>query len=64
LSLDGGDPEVHGLAHEALTVDASAEVDLDTGPGPRYGPRTPVRASRLVPARPEAPGRASPPRRR
>lgn len=30
LSLDGGDPEVHGLAHEALTVDASAEVDLDT----------------------------------
>ncbi|MGW2019102.1 hypothetical protein [Streptomyces sp. NPDC001927] len=30
LSLDGGDPEVHGLAHEALTVRAGAEVDLDT----------------------------------
>ncbi|MER6998288.1 hypothetical protein [Streptomyces sp. NPDC000410] len=30
LSLDGGDPELHGLAHEALTVGATAEVDLDT----------------------------------
>ncbi|MFD3946434.1 hypothetical protein [Streptomyces sp. NPDC058579] len=30
LSLDGGDPEVHGLAHETLTVRAGAEVDLDT----------------------------------
>ncbi|WP_327684574.1 hypothetical protein [Streptomyces sp. NBC_00467] len=31
LALDGGDPEVHGLAHEALTVTAAAdEVDLDT----------------------------------
>ncbi|MEU9704513.1 hypothetical protein [Streptomyces sp. NPDC047981] len=30
LSLDGGDPEVHGLAHETLTVGADAEVDLDT----------------------------------
>jgi hypothetical protein len=30
LSLDAGDPEVHGLAHEALTVTADAEVDLDT----------------------------------
>ncbi|MFJ8665659.1 hypothetical protein [Streptomyces sp. NPDC093600] len=30
LSLDDGDPEVHGLAHEALTVDGAAEVDLDT----------------------------------
>ncbi|MFD7320953.1 hypothetical protein ACFV9D_07640 [Streptomyces sp. NPDC059875] len=30
LSLDDGDPEVHGLAHEALTVTADAEVDLDT----------------------------------
>ncbi|GAA4922066.1 hypothetical protein ACFPM3_02135 [Streptomyces coeruleoprunus] len=32
LSLDGGDPEVHGLAHEALTVapDRAEGVDLDT----------------------------------
>lgn len=30
LSLDDGDAEVHGLAHEALTVTAAAEVDLDT----------------------------------
>ncbi|UUN26566.1 hypothetical protein [Streptomyces sp. FIT100] len=30
LSLDGGDAEVRGLAHEALTVDGAAEVDLDT----------------------------------
>ncbi|MEJ8656839.1 MULTISPECIES: hypothetical protein [Streptomyces] len=30
LSLDAGDPEVLGLAHEALTVSGSAEVDLDT----------------------------------
>ncbi|MCX4822671.1 hypothetical protein OG883_22780 [Streptomyces sp. NBC_01142] len=30
LSLDGGDPEVHGLAHEALTVAGAAEVDIDT----------------------------------
>jgi hypothetical protein len=30
LSLDGGDPEVHGLTHEALIVAGSAEVDIDT----------------------------------
>ncbi|WP_329121224.1 hypothetical protein [Streptomyces sp. NBC_01353] len=30
LSLDAGDPEVHGLAHESLTVATDAEVDLDT----------------------------------
>ncbi|MBT2393975.1 hypothetical protein [Streptomyces sp. ISL-1] len=31
LALDGGDPEVHGLAHEALTVAERAdEVDIDT----------------------------------
>ncbi|MFE5487895.1 hypothetical protein [Streptomyces sp. NPDC056527] len=30
LSLDAGDPEVHGLAHETLTVAADGEVDLDT----------------------------------
>ncbi|MEU0369204.1 hypothetical protein ABZ070_02895 [Streptomyces sp. NPDC006283] len=36
LSLDGGDPEVHGLAHEALTVpgpdraEGASEIDLDT----------------------------------
>ncbi|MFC5800238.1 hypothetical protein [Streptomyces formicae] len=30
LSLDEGDAEVRGLAHEALTVDGAAEVDLDT----------------------------------
>ncbi|MET9374964.1 hypothetical protein ACFYV5_32885 [Streptomyces sp. NPDC003035] len=30
LSVDDGDPEVHGLAHETLTVTADAEVDLDT----------------------------------
>jgi hypothetical protein len=36
LALDGGDPEVHGLAHEALTVpgpdhaDGAAEIDIDT----------------------------------
>ncbi|MEU5716694.1 hypothetical protein AB0G71_13030 [Streptomyces sp. NPDC020403] len=30
LSLDGGDPEVRGLAHEALTVTGRDEVDLDT----------------------------------
>ncbi|HWU07281.1 MAG TPA: hypothetical protein VN520_13020 [Streptomyces sp.] len=29
LTLDGGDPEVRGLAHEALTV-SDDEVDLDT----------------------------------
>ncbi|MER7110611.1 hypothetical protein [Streptomyces sp. NPDC000229] len=29
LSLDGGDREVHGLAHEALTVTAEDDVDLD-----------------------------------
>ncbi len=31
LSLDGGDPEVHGLAHEALSVPAGRDegVDLD-----------------------------------
>ncbi|MFJ9826443.1 hypothetical protein ACIRSU_19030 [Streptomyces sp. NPDC101160] len=30
LSLDSGDPELGGLAHETLTVAADAEVDLDT----------------------------------
>ncbi|MER8089159.1 hypothetical protein ACFVZR_25320 [Streptomyces sp. NPDC058316] len=30
LSLDGGDPEVRGLAHEALAVTATDDVDLDT----------------------------------
>ncbi|MGO4636736.1 hypothetical protein AB4225_38460 [Streptomyces sp. 2RAF24] len=30
LSLDGGDPELLGLAHESLAVAADAEVDLDT----------------------------------
>ncbi|MFE4593498.1 hypothetical protein [Streptomyces laurentii] len=30
LSLDRGDPEVGGLAHETLTVTADAGVDLDT----------------------------------
>ncbi|MGW0781507.1 hypothetical protein [Streptomyces sp. NPDC002913] len=30
LSLDGGDPEVRGLAHEALTVTGDDDVDLDT----------------------------------
>lgn len=30
LALDGGHPEVHGLAHEALTVTDGDEVDLDT----------------------------------
>lgn len=31
LALDGGDAEVHGLAHEALTVsDRVDEVDIDT----------------------------------
>lgn len=29
LSLDGGDREVHGLAHEALTVTDEDDVDLD-----------------------------------
>ncbi|MFJ9677217.1 hypothetical protein ACIRP2_04065 [Streptomyces sp. NPDC101194] len=30
LSLDGGDPEVRGLAHETLAVTATDDVDLDT----------------------------------
>ncbi|MFF0481860.1 hypothetical protein [Streptomyces sp. NPDC004435] len=30
LSLDGGDAEVRGLAHEALAVEEAAGVDLDT----------------------------------
>ncbi|GGY79260.1 hypothetical protein [Streptomyces omiyaensis] len=30
LSLDGGDAEVHGLAHEALAVAEGTGVDLDT----------------------------------
>ncbi|MGV9693996.1 hypothetical protein ACWDUX_33415 [Streptomyces sp. NPDC003444] len=30
LTLDGGDPEVRGLAHEALAVTEEAGVDLDT----------------------------------
>ncbi|MET9509027.1 hypothetical protein ABZX62_11215 [Streptomyces flavidovirens] len=30
LSLDGGDREIRGLAHEALSVPVEGEVDLDT----------------------------------
>ncbi|WP_432059170.1 hypothetical protein [Streptomyces sp. S1] len=30
LTLDGGDPEVRGLAHEALAVTEGSGVDLDT----------------------------------
>ncbi|GGY85591.1 hypothetical protein [Streptomyces nitrosporeus] len=30
LALDGGDPEIQALAHEALTVTDADEVDLDT----------------------------------
>ncbi|WP_328909855.1 hypothetical protein OG230_10260 [Streptomyces sp. NBC_00234] len=30
LALDGGDPEVRGLAHEALSVTGEDDVDLDT----------------------------------
>ncbi|WP_240135904.1 hypothetical protein [Streptomyces sp. MUM 178J] len=30
LTLDGGDPEVRGLAHESLTANQSSAVDLDT----------------------------------
>ncbi|MFE9831070.1 hypothetical protein ACFYPK_20790 [Streptomyces halstedii] len=30
LALEGGDPELRSLAHEALTVTAEDEVDLDT----------------------------------
>ncbi|MBT2399535.1 hypothetical protein [Streptomyces sp. ISL-100] len=30
LSLDGGDREIRGLAHEALSVPGSGDVDLDT----------------------------------
>jgi hypothetical protein len=30
LSLDGGDPEVRGLAHETLAVTAADDIDLDT----------------------------------
>ncbi|MGW0564367.1 hypothetical protein ACWDZ4_28125 [Streptomyces sp. NPDC003016] len=30
LSLDGGDREIRGLAHEALSVPAGGDVDLDT----------------------------------
>ncbi|MGW8887088.1 hypothetical protein [Streptomyces sp. NPDC055749] len=30
LALDGGDPEVLGLAHEALSVTGADDVDLDT----------------------------------
>ncbi|MEU9947972.1 hypothetical protein [Streptomyces sp. NPDC047939] len=30
LSLDNGDPEVRGLAHEALSVTGGDDVDLDT----------------------------------
>ncbi|MEV4949841.1 hypothetical protein [Streptomyces sp. NPDC053755] len=29
MALDRGDPEVRGLAHEELTVDPAADVDLD-----------------------------------
>ncbi|MEV6393800.1 hypothetical protein AB0M39_03295 [Streptomyces sp. NPDC051907] len=61
LSLDGGDREVHGLAHETLTVADEAEVDLDTVqhlvsaatgenslPGPRGRKRLRDRLSRLA----------------
>ncbi|MEU3652796.1 hypothetical protein AB0E67_08070 [Streptomyces sp. NPDC032161] len=61
LSLDGGDPEVRGLAHEALAVTGSDDVDLDTvqhlvsaaagengGPVPRGGRRFRDRLSRLA----------------
>ncbi|MFD3655372.1 hypothetical protein [Streptomyces sp. NPDC058620] len=30
LALDGGDPEVRGLAHESLSVTGEDDVDLDT----------------------------------
>ncbi|MFE7617451.1 hypothetical protein [Streptomyces sp. NPDC057496] len=30
LSLDGGDPEVRGLAHETLAVTGADDIDLDT----------------------------------
>ncbi|WP_149182049.1 hypothetical protein [Streptomyces sp. TRM49041] len=63
LSLDGGDPEVHGLAHEALTVapERAEGVGLDTVqhlvsaaagenslPGPRGRTRFRDRLSRLA----------------
>ncbi|MEU3218589.1 hypothetical protein [Streptomyces sp. NPDC006971] len=61
LSLDGGDPEVRGLAHEALAVTGSDDVDLDTvqhlvsaaagengDPVPRGGRRFRDRLSRLA----------------
>ncbi|MEU9758604.1 hypothetical protein [Streptomyces sp. NPDC047985] len=61
LSLDGGDPEVRGLAHEALAVTGSDDVDLDIvqhlvsaaagengAPAPRGGRRFRDRLSRLA----------------
>lgn len=61
LSLDGGDPEVRGLAHETLTVTGSDDVDLDIVqhlvsaaagengyPVPRGGRRFRDRLSRLA----------------
>ncbi|MFI9624423.1 hypothetical protein [Streptomyces sp. NPDC052042] len=61
LTLDDGDPEVRGLAHETLTVARSDEVDLDTvqhlvsaaagensAPAPRGGHRFRDRLSRLA----------------
>ncbi|WP_432074045.1 hypothetical protein [Streptomyces wuyuanensis] len=63
LSLDAGDPEVLGLAHETLTVPGTAEVDLDTvqhlvsaaagenvlpSPGPRGRRRLRDRLARLA----------------
>ncbi|MET9951545.1 hypothetical protein ABZ135_08335 [Streptomyces sp. NPDC006339] len=62
LSLDAGDTELLGLAHETLTVPADAEVDLDTvqhlvsaatgenrlPPAPRGRPTLRARLSRLA----------------
>ncbi|MEU6015512.1 hypothetical protein ABZ826_16070 [Streptomyces sp. NPDC047515] len=61
LSLDGGDPEVRGLAHETLAVTATDDVDLDTvqhlvsaaagensAPAPRGRRRLRDRLSRLA----------------
>ncbi|MCX4786311.1 MULTISPECIES: hypothetical protein [unclassified Streptomyces] len=61
LSLDGGDPEVRGLAHETLAVTGTDDVDLDTvqhlvsaaagensAPAPRGNRRFRDRLSRLA----------------